>query len=113
VTGKAGVHVTGTAGNLNGRGLRLFVLRPTGDYHLVDQAPIPVPDGRWAYYIAPFGQGEQDVGKTLVLTAVIAQGGCGDSLRADWQSSHGNVLYTRLPAGCREVAHVRVTKTAP
>ena len=113
VAGRPGVLLTGTAANLNGRTLRIVDYAPNGVYYVADNGKVPVEDGHWSFRDATIGDGARDVGKVFELTAVVSDKKCQAAIHADREAHGGTAAFQTLPAGCREVASVRVLKTAP
>lgn len=113
VAGQPGVLMTGTAKNLKGRTLRIFDYAPNGVYYVADNGSVPVSDGLWSFRDATIGDGERDVGTTFELTAVISDKKCQATIHTERDAHNGTAAFQTLPDGCREVASVRVLKTAP
>jgi hypothetical protein len=113
ITGRQGVLVSGTATRLGRNVLRLVDHAPDGMYYLVDNGPIPVRGGRWSYHDPVVGDGERDVGKTFVMTIVLANPRCQGVLQAVLPSSDGNIRMARLPRDCSVAAQAPVHKIAP
>lgn len=114
VAGQEGVRMTGTAAHLGGRKLEVFDYAPNGVYYLAsDGGPVPVSGGHWTFQDATIGNGDTDVGKSFVLTVVIADGKCQATIGSTPRDAQNNIAYSSLPSGCRAADSVRVTKTAP
>ncbi|TYK52584.1 hypothetical protein [Actinomadura decatromicini] len=113
VTGMIGVLMRGTAADLGGRQLRIFDFAPNGAYYLSDEGPIPVSGGQWSFRNGTIGDGTRDVGKSFVLTVVIADQSCQALIGSTPRDAQNNISFRTLPAGCREADGVRITKTAP
>jgi hypothetical protein len=113
VVGKTGVRLAGTAGQLRGDALQIFIFAQDGRYYAATGGPIPVVNGRWALSIPRLGAGSRDVGSIFVIVAALADRSCVKTLRAARADKKGNLMYKRLPRGCREGASVTVRKTAP
>ncbi|MBO2449286.1 hypothetical protein J4573_19440 [Actinomadura barringtoniae] len=113
VVGKTGVRLSGTAGQLRGNSLQVFIFAQDGRYYAASGGPIPVVNGRWALSIPRLGAGARDVGSIFVIMAALADHSCVKTLKAAHADKKGNVMFKRLPRGCREGASVTVHKIAP
>jgi hypothetical protein len=115
VSGRRGVTISGIAGDLDGRRLRIFDFADNGMYYLVDEDGVDVgADGRWSLRYRGIGSGTEDIGRVFVMTAVLADAGCQRELAED-EIDRGDVRhdFRRLPEGCRIAARVSVVKVAP
>jgi hypothetical protein len=96
ISGSESVLLKGTAENLNGVSLWIFV-QSGGLYYVNNVAPIPIKNGQWQFKDPYVGSG--GVG-TYGINAVLASSSCVNSIQTAKPQPGGGIAFRTLPSGC-------------
>lgn len=80
-------------------------------YYLSSDSPISVePDGTWAGTVGPLGEPGQEIGSIFQVKLIRASPQCSAKIAQTQPNPAGEYFVKRLPAGCTDVATLRVVK---
>ncbi|MEV6647533.1 hypothetical protein [Amycolatopsis sp. NPDC051371] len=111
VIGHKGVQLKGTAQNLDGKRLRIFDFADNHKYYLLTAESVPVTNDAWSFFDPQVGSSTpDDNGHAFTLVVTLTDPSCDGTLDTATPNAEGDIVFTALPTGCRELASVKIVK---